>query len=250
MLNTALLVFAEIFTSSSFNVSNRQKLFKYLSQHLTNSLKLKDNIPHKYLKISAILLATLGGLRKLALSRAVITDSELISIIRSMFDSVESTSHHLVKRIYAEGTIYLCKVMADPQHIPVFIKEVEHRIILSEHNPGVKSSIVLLVAGMYKHFDIALMEKNQLSLGHIIQSISRDAEIGGWAIHALYKIYNLCGHRVEAIIKATFPLGFHHYLDNQESEFNFRESMLMLCMKYLQLNLASNELIFMRSEMV
>ncbi|CAG9321456.1 unnamed protein product [Blepharisma stoltei] len=250
MINTALIVFSEIFTSPNFNVSNRQKLFKYLSQHLSNSLKLKENSVHKYLKMTTILLATLGALRKLALARAVITDSELITSIRAMFDSVESISHQLVKRIYAEGMIYLCKVMADPQQIPVFIKEVEHRIILSEHNPGVKSAIVLLVAGMYKHFDIALMEKNQLSLGHIIQSISRDAEVGGWAIHALYKIYNLCGHRVEAIIKATFPLGFHHYLDFQGSGFNFRESMLMLCMKYLQLNEATQDLLYLRSEMV
>ena len=177
MLCYSLKLFSEIFKNSALNISNRNKLFQYLSQHLATALKNKDAY-YKYNKISTILLAVLGCLRNLSLIGGVITDNGLMNCIRNMLAGAESISHPLVKCLFAEGMIYLCKVIADTQHIPVFMKEIEHRIILSENNANIKSGIVMQVGSMYKHFDIAVLEKNQDALGHIIQSISRDPIAG------------------------------------------------------------------------
>jgi len=73
---------------------------------------------------------------------------------------------------------------------------------------------------MYKHFDHSYIEKNAQALGHIIQQVSRDSEVGAWAIHALYKVYSYYGRSVENIVQATFPLAYHHYLDDSPGYFD------------------------------
>lgn len=249
MLNYALKIFSDIFTNSSLNVTNRQKLFQFISQHLITSLKQKDS-NLKYNKVCTILLAVHGCLRKLSQSRGIITDISLTKCIKNMLSSVESISHPLVKCLFAEGMIYLCKVMGDPQYIPVFMKEIEHRIILSETTPNVKSGIVMQVGNMYKHFDIHLLEKNQDALGHIIQSISRDPSVGAWALHALYKAYSVHGNKVEHIFKATFPLSYHHYLDDHNAEFDFGITMMLLCEKHILLSNSPNDSFYLRALIV
>lgn len=250
MVRYSLKMLSKLFTSSSLNLSNRQKIFQFLSQHLSGSLKAKDG-PYKYNKVSVILLAVLGCLKKLSINRGIITDSSLMTSIRTMLASVETISYPLVKCLFAEGMVYLCKVMADPQHIPVFMKEIEHRILFSENNnPSIKSGIVMQVGSMYKHFDITLLEKNQDALGHIIQSISRDSSVGAWALHALYKAYSVHGNKVENIFKATFPLGYHHYLDDNKAEFKFGIGMMLLCEKHMVLNPNTSDIFFFRANMV
>ena len=243
------MIFSDIFTNSALNISNRQKLFQFLSQHLTTVLKNRES-PYKYNKVCTILLAVLGCLRNLSLNRGIITDIPLMNCIKNMLSGVETISHPLVKCLFAEGIIYLCKVMSDPQHIPVFMKEIEHRIILSENNPNIKSGIVMQVGNMYKHFDINLLEKNQDALGHIIQNISRDSNVGAWALHALYKAYFQHGVKIENIFKATFPLGYHHYLDDHDAEFLFKNTMMLLCEKHISCNINTNDVLFLRSCMV
>ena len=249
MLGSALRIFSEIFTNSALNASNRQKLFQYLSQHLGTALKNKES-GNKSNKTCNILLAVLGCLRNLSLSRGIITDLSLMTCIRTMLSGAENISQPLIKCIFAESMIYLCKVMADPQHIPVFMKEIEHRILLSENNAVIKSGIVMLVGNMYKHFDIAILEKNQDALGHIIQSISRDQSAGAWALHALYKAYSSHGNRVENIFKATFPLGYHHYLNDYNSDFQFKDTMMLLSQKHLLLNSNPLDAFYLRSRLV
>lgn len=249
MMSFALRISADVFTNSALNGSNRQKLFQYLSQHLSTSLKSREtNV--KSNKICNVLLAVLGCLRNLSLNRGLITDQVLMSCIRSMLAGAESLSHPLIKCIFAEGMIYLCKVMGDPQHIPVFMKEIEHRIILSENNANIKSGIVMQVGNMYKHFEISMLERNQDALGHIIQSISRDPVAGTWALHALYKAYSAHDNKVENIFKATFPLGYHHYFNDYNSDFQFRDTMMFLSQKHLLLNMNPGDSFYLRSRIV
>lgn len=249
MLSTAVKLFSEIFANSALNVSNRQKLFTFISQHLTTSVKNKEN-SGKFNKICTILLAVHGCLMKLSSIRGVITDSVLTKCIKSMLSSVESFSHPLAKCLFSESMIYLCKVMSEPQYIPVFMKEIEHRIILSETTPNIKSGIVMQVGNMYKHFDINLLEKNQDSLGHIIQSISRDENVGAWALQALLKAYSTHKNKVEYIFKATFPLGYHLYLNEHPAEFKFSDTMLLLCCKYMESNFNTSDSFYVRAKFI
>ena len=250
MLSKAVRLFAEIFTNSALNVSNRQKLFTFISQHLMTAVKNKD-LHSKFNKISTILLAVHGCLMKLAQARGVITDSILTKCIKTMLSSVETFSHPLAKCLFSESMIYLCKVMSEPQYIPVFMKEIEHRIILSETSPNVKSGIVMQVGNMYRHFEIGMLEKNQDSLGHIIQSISRDENVGAWALQGLLKAYSAHKSKVEYIFKATFPLGYHHYLNENPAEFRFSDTMLLLCFKYMASSpFTNNDSFYTRSRLI
>ena len=43
--------------------------------------------------------------------------------------------------------------MTDPSSVTGFIKEVEHKVALIEHNPSVKAAVVMLIGNMYAHFD-------------------------------------------------------------------------------------------------
>ena len=153
MLSNAISVFADVFTSPSLNVNNRLQLFRHFQTHLNAAFRLKDSSPLKYYKMTNILLTTLGCLKKLNETANVITDAELIDIIRGMLEAVENSNFPLIKRIYSEAMIYLCNSVSDPQFTPFFIHEVERRVVMSEQNPSVKSSIVMLVGNMYKNFD-------------------------------------------------------------------------------------------------
>ena len=250
MLKDTLELFSKIFMSSSFNIVNRKKLFGYLSQHLASTIRVKESSAFKMTKVSMILLATLGVLRRLSLDRVIITDLELVGTIRQMLDSAETVPYPLVKRLFSESTIYLCKVMSDPQYIPVFIKELEHRVIISEQDSSVKSGIVMLIGCMYKHFDPSVIEKNELTLGHIIQSIARDPLAGGWGMHVMYKIYSLHGPKLNQVLKATFPMGFYHFCNDYKTEFTFSETMIQLCSKYLQMNPLSEDSLYRRCKLV
>ena len=249
MLASSVKVFSEIFTNSALSVSNRQKLFSFTSQHLSTAVKSKE-IQAKFNKICTILLAVHGCLMKLTLARGVITDSVLTKYIKSMLSSVEGFSHPLAKCLFSESMIYLCKVMSEAQYIPVFMKEIEHRIILSETSPNIKSGIVMQVGNMYRHFDISVLEKNQDSLGHIIQSISRDESVGAWALHALLKAYSTHKSKVENIFKATFPLGYHHYLNENTAEFRFSDTMMLLSFKHLMISQNTSDIFFSRAKLI
>jgi hypothetical protein len=122
MLTQALLVLAEIFSSSSLNLNNRDQLLKHFRVHLKECLKHKDANPLKNIKTATLLLTTLGCLKRLDEHGMMLTDQDLIDKIRWIFNSVEGSANILIKRIYSEGLIYLCKVISDPQFIPVFMK--------------------------------------------------------------------------------------------------------------------------------
>lgn len=122
MLTHALIVLAEIFSSSSLNLNNRDQLLKHFRVHLKECLKNKDTNPLKNIKTATLLLTTLGCLKRLDEHGMMLTDQDLIDKIRWMFSSVEGSANILIKRIYSEGLIYLCKVISDTQFIPVFMK--------------------------------------------------------------------------------------------------------------------------------
>jgi hypothetical protein len=63
--------------------------------------------PIKVYKTASILLTTLGCLRRLVLGCGVITDSDLVAIIRSMFNAVESHANPYIRSIYGEGMVLL-----------------------------------------------------------------------------------------------------------------------------------------------
>ena len=69
-------------------------------------------------------------------------------------------------------------------------------------------------------------------------------------MHALYKAYSFHGNKVENIFKATFPLGYHHYLDDQTAEFLFKDTMMLLSDKHLSLNINTNDSFYLRANMV
>ena len=75
---------------------------------MNSVLKFKDMNPIKVFKTASILLTTLGCVRRLVLGCGVITDQDLIIIIRSMFNAVENIPNPYIRTIYGEGLILLC----------------------------------------------------------------------------------------------------------------------------------------------
>jgi hypothetical protein len=228
-VTTAIQLFCEIFSSTSLNIVNRQQLFKHFHVHMHAAQKLKDSNPIKVPKTVCILLTCVACLKRLAADKGVITDLELINNIRSIFEVVETSSASIVKCLYAEGSVLLCRVMADPQFIPVFIKEIEHRAALEQSG----SSVVMLACNMYRHFSSSHIDRNSQMLAHLIQTTSRHPYVGAWAVHALYCIYAKFGAAVEYIVKATLPMAFSHYQNDYITELPFNETMLKLAAMHL-----------------
>mmetsp|Transcript_1328 Transcript_1328/g.3093 ORF Transcript_1328/g.3093 Transcript_1328/m.3093 type:complete len:1754 (-) Transcript_1328:24-5285(-) len=228
-VSTAIQLFCEIFTSSSLNLTNRQQLFKHFLVHMYAAQKLKDSNPVKLSKTVSILLTCVACLKRLAADKGVITDTELINNIRSIFDTTESSNQPIVKCLYSEGSVLLCRVMADPQYIPVFIKEIEHRASMEQS--GI--SVVMIVCNMYRHFPASHIDRNSQMLAHLVQTTSRHPVVGAWAIHALYCIYSKFGPVVEYIAKATLPMAFAHYESDYAADLPFNETMLKLAALHL-----------------
>lgn len=228
-VSSAIKLFCEIFSSSSLNLMNRQQLFKHFLVHMYAAQKLKDSNPIKLAKIWSILITCVACLKRLVADKGVITDTELINNIRSIFDTCEAANHPVVKCLFAEGSVLLCRVMADPQYIPVFIKEIEHKAVTEQTG----NSVVMLACNIYRHFPASHIDRNSQMLAHLIQTTSRHPVVGAWAVHVLYCIYSKFGAAVEYIAKATLPMAFSHYLNDYATDLPFDEMMLKLAALHL-----------------
>lgn len=122
VLDNAVRLFAELFTSPVININNRLQLFKHLYGHVQTCNKQKDSVPGKVNKVVTILVACLACLRRLSDQDEVITDSELLSTLKAIVSALEGSAHTLTKRLQSLLSVQLCKASPDPSSTPTFLK--------------------------------------------------------------------------------------------------------------------------------
>ena len=122
VLNNAVQLFAELFTSPVININNRLQLFKHLFGHVQSTNKLKDSVPLKTFKLVTILTACLGCLRKLNAQEEVIKDLELIQTLKAIVSAMEGSPHPLIKKLHSLLAVYLCKASPEPNYVQTFLK--------------------------------------------------------------------------------------------------------------------------------
>jgi hypothetical protein len=252
VLNNAVKLFAELFTSPVININNRLQLFKHFYGHVQTCNKQRDTVPGKMNKIVTILVTCLACLRRLSELEEVITDSELLSTLKAIVSALEGSAHPLTKRLQSLLSVHLCKASPDPASTPTFLKyapirEIEQRATLSDYNPLVKGALVAFVGQAYAHFPLTHLAASQQAMGHIIQNSTRDERVGCWGITALYQAYNSHKDQVSHIVKATYPLAFHHYIHEEYEDPLAYQALVQLSCLILRVERERKDAVYWRA---
>jgi len=103
------------------------------------------------------------------------------------------------------------------------------------------------VGQAYAHFPLTHLTASQQAMGHIIQNSTRDERVGCWGITALYQAYNQHRDKVSHIVKATYPLAFHHYIHEEYEDPLAYQALVQLSCLVLRVERERKDAVYWRA---
>ena len=104
-----------------------------------------------------------------------------------------------------------------------------------------------IVGQFYAYFDFPQISPSQQSMGHIIQNSTRDERVGCWGIYALYQAYQRHGDLVVNIVKATYPLAFHHFIHEEYEDPLAYQALVQLSCLALRIEKDKKDPVYLRA---